>query len=58
MEERVDEVGALGEGNEFGWRDEATNRVVPAREDFKPCELSGAQLNERLEVRHDLVPAV
>ena len=58
VQERIDEIGVLGEGDKLCGRDDAADRVMPAGEHFKACELASPQLDERLEVRHNLVAAV
>jgi hypothetical protein len=49
------EAGLFCERNELVGRDETMFRMLPASEGFEAAEKTGAQLDERLEVRHDLV---
>ena len=53
--EQAVEAGFFGEWNELVWRDEAALGMLPAGEGFEAAEEAGAKLDERLEVRDDLV---
>ncbi len=48
-------AGLFSERNELIWLDQATLRMLPAGERLEAAEEAGAELDERLEIRNDLV---
>ena len=53
--EQAVEAGLFGQGNELIRRDEAPLRMLPSGQSFEAAEKAGAQFDERLKIRDDLV---
>jgi hypothetical protein len=53
--ELADQAGFFGQGDEIGWIDSAEYRMLPASKYFEAGEDSGAELDEGLEVRNNLI---